>query len=251
MKTAHSSTANPAEGKKAASNPAARASRAAARVFLVDDHPLIRRGLTELVNGQPDMVVCGDAGNVAEAKQGLAANRPDVLVADLSLPGADGMELIRDVAVLYPGLPVLVLSMHDEMFFAERALRAGARGYIMKQELSEKVVDAIRTVLRGEVYVSRDVSARILRAYLGGNKAPAGRQGIESLSDREVQVFESVGHGLGTGAIASALGVSPKTVETYRLRIRRKLGLKSTIEITHAAIRWVDDGPRPPAPGQP
>lgn len=208
------------------------------RVFLVDDHPLMRRSLAMLVNEQPDMYVCGQAENTPLALQALARESVDILVADLSLPGRDGMDLLQEVACRHPKLPVLVLSMHDELCFAERALHAGARGYIMKSEPLDKVLAAIEAVLRGEISVSAQVTARMMQRQVGRGGLRVVTSVMEALSNRELQVFEGIGSGLSTQQIAGKYGISAKTVETYRAHIKDKLGLACNNKLIHAAVRW-------------
>jgi len=210
------------------------------RVLIVDDHPLVREGLANLIRAEPDLVISGEAGSVNEALQAIAKNRPDVLLLDLSLPGPNGMELIKDLRLRNGSPPVLVLSMHEESFYAERVLRAGARGYIMKQEPAARVIEALRTVLRGDLYLSPAIGARLLKTLIGGQRNPPERSGMQRLSDRELQVFECIGRGRTTQEISEQLHLSVKTIETYRAHIKLKLGLKNGTDLTHRAIRWVE-----------
>ena len=208
-----------------------------ASVLLVDDHPVVRHGLARFIDKEPDLAVCGEADDAHEALAAIERLRPDVVVADLSLKGRPGLELVKDVEARFPGLPVLVLSMHDEGLWAERVLRAGARGYIMKQEATEQVVDALRRVLRGEVWVSAAMSARLLQRLAKARPAAAGAGSpLESLTDREMLVFQLIGSGLGTREIAERLSVSVKTAESHREHIKAKLNLASGTELLRYAI---------------
>jgi len=207
------------------------------RVLVVDDHPIVRQGLALLINQEPDLVVAGEAEDARSALQALAEGRPDILVLDISLKGPDGMELLKTIRATDADLPVLVLSMHEEEIYAERALRAGANGYIMKQEGTEKVLVALRRLLRHEVYVSDNVANRMLR-QLTVRPANAKPSSIASLSDRELEVFRLIGEGLGTRQIAEHLALSVKTVESYQAHIKDKLMLRSARELVQHAIEW-------------
>jgi DNA-binding NarL/FixJ family response regulator len=208
------------------------------KVMVVDDHPIVRQGLVQMISHEPDMEVCAEAETAAEALKAIAATGPDVAVVDLSLKGTSGLELMKDIKVRYPKLPVLVLSMYDESIYAERSLRAGARGYMMKEEATDKVLHAIRTVLGGQVYLSEEMSSRLLHMLVGG-KAEGGGSPAERLSDRELEVFQLIGRGYGNTEIARQLHLSPKTVETYRAHIKEKLNLTSATELLQHAIQWV------------
>jgi DNA-binding NarL/FixJ family response regulator len=209
------------------------------RILIVDDHPMMRQGLVQLVNHERDLVACGEADNVAQALTAVEKLGPDMVLADISLPGRSGLDLIKDLQAQRPDLPVLVLSMHDESLYAERVLRAGGRGYIMKQEGGRKLMLAIRQVLNGGIYVSEKMSAKILEIF-SGRKAEAADSPMELLSDRELEVFTKVGQGLATRQIAQALGLSVKTVEVHRANIKRKLKLKTSAEVVRYAIRWAE-----------
>jgi len=209
------------------------------RIFLVEDHPVFRLGLKELLDQVEDLEVCGEADDVPGALAALEADLPDLLVVDLSLKGRSGIELIKEVRSRYGALPMLVVSMYDEALYAERALAAGARGYIMKQETSESIVEAVRKVLKGEVYLSERVKADILDKIVGGGRGEAGSP-VELLTDREVEVFRLIGQGLTTGAIAEQLRLSANTIGTYRDRIKEKLNLKNAAELTVHAARWYE-----------
>src|SRR5690348_2912504 len=206
------------------------------RILLVDDHPLTRHGMAQLIGQQPDLLVCGEAGNAEQALESVRLLRPDLVLVDVTLPGKPGLELIKDITSLHPEVRVLVVSMHDEGLYAERALRAGARGYLMKSAGGEELVKAIRQVLSGQVYASPQLSATILNSLSGAGHRPAGV--LSALSDREFEVFQLVGEGLTTSEIGQRLHISGKTVETHRLRIREKLGLKSPPQLTKYAVRW-------------
>jgi DNA-binding NarL/FixJ family response regulator len=206
-------------------------------VLVVDDHPLLRQGLALLINQQQDMQVCGEAEEAHAAMQAVTQCRPDIMILDISLNGPDGLELLKSIRASDPELPVLILSMHDEAIYAERALRARANGYIMKQEATEKVLVAVRRILNGELYLSDRMSNKMLQHYIGG--APSMIQSrISSLSDRELEVFRLIGEGRATREIAEELHLSVKTVETYQAHIKEKLALRSGRELIQHAIQW-------------
>jgi len=207
------------------------------RVFVVDDHPIVRQGLALLIDQEPDLVVCGAAEEAGAALTAIAASRPDILILDISLPGPDGIELLKTIRSTDPELPILVLSMHDETIYAERALRAGANGYIMKQEATENVLVALRRILRQEVYLSDRIASRMLRQLVSHQRA-TGPTPIARLSDRELEVFRLIGGGLGTRQIAEELRLSVKTVESYQAHIKDKLGLQSSRDLVQRAIEW-------------
>jgi DNA-binding NarL/FixJ family response regulator len=209
------------------------------RVLLVDDHPMMRAGLAHLIERQPDLTVCGEAANPAEALTALPATNPEIVLADLTMPGRSGLEFVKDVHAILPILPILVVSMHDEAVFAERALRAGARGYIMKEAGGEAVVAAIRQILRGEIYVSPAMSARILE-NVSGRKPRGSESPIEKLSDREFEIFQLIGQGKSTRDIAAQLHLSPKTVDVHRSHLKEKLELKDATSLIRFAVRWVE-----------
>lgn len=205
------------------------------KVFLVDDHPIVRQGLALLINREPDMIVCGEADGALSALQAIPSTSPDVIVLDISLDGPDGLDLLKSIRINDPVLPVLVLSMHDESSYAERSLRAGANGYIMKQEATEKVLVAIRRILQGKVYLSERLTNRMLEKYVHG-VSPAKNDPLARLSDRELEVFRLIGSGHSTRQIADELHVSVKTVESYQAHIKEKLGLRNARELVQHAI---------------
>jgi len=206
-------------------------------VFVVDDHPIVRQGLTLLINRESDLAVCGEGEEMHSALRAIQAARPDILIVDISLNGPDGLELLKNIRITSPRLPVLILSMHDESIYAERALRAGANGYIMKQEATEKVLVALRRILSGEIYVSDRVGNSMLRHYVRGVNS-AEHSSIADLTDRELEVFRLIGEGLGTRQIAEALHLSVKTVESYQAHIKEKLSLRSARELVQHAVQW-------------
>ena len=219
--------------------PAPPATPARRRILVVDDHPMTRGGVVFLLSRQSDLVVCGEAGNPAEALTALHQSLPDLLLTDLTMPGRSGVEFVKDVAAMFPGLNILVVSMHDEAIYAERALRAGARGYIMKEAGGERLLTAIRRVLSGQVYLSETMSAKILDQLT--NRHPRGSHSpIEKLSDREFEVFQLIGRGHSTRAIAEQLHLSSKTVDVHRAHIKEKLELEDATALVRHAIRWVE-----------
>lgn len=226
------------KAKRFPSKPA-RAVDSRKRILVVDDHPFMRAGLAQLIDRQPDLVVCGEAGNPAEGLQKLQTNPPDLVLSDITMPGRSGAEFIKDLHALQPNLPVLVISMHDESIYAERMLRAGARGYIMKEAGGEALLAAVRQVLRGEVYVSAKMSARLLE-NLTGSRPRGSNSPIARLSDREFEVFQLIGQGKGTGDIAAELHLSSKTVDVHRANIKAKLGLKDSTALVRHAVRWIE-----------
>jgi DNA-binding NarL/FixJ family response regulator len=214
-----------------------------AAVLLVDDHPIVRQGLTQLINQEPDMTVCGQAEDGHGVLRAIAVHKPDIVILDISLNGPDGLAVLKDIRMSHAALPVLVLSMHDESLYAERVLRAGANGYIMKQEATERVLEAIRSIRRGEVYVSDRIARRLLRQVVS---SPAdGKPPMEALTDRELAVFRLIGKGRSTREIADDLHVSVKTVESYQAHIKEKLSLRNSRELVQHAFQWVtrEDGP--------
>ena len=209
------------------------------RVLIVDDHPMMREGLAQLLEHEPDLAVCGQADNSAQALSSVTTSRPDLALVDISLPDKNGLELIKDLQALQPGLPILVVSMHDETIYAERVLRAGGRGYIMKQEGGKKLMQAIRQILSGQIYVSEKMSAKILEIF-SGHRPEAGHSLVERLSDREFEVFQLIGQGKATREIAGRLHLSVKTVEVHRANMKKKLELATGADLVRYAIRWTD-----------
>lgn len=209
------------------------------RVLIVDDHPMMRAGLAQVINQQPDLAVCCEAGDARDVMQRIAASGPDLAVVDISLEGKSGLELIKDLQALHPGLPVLVMSMHDETLYAERALRAGARGYVMKRAGGEAVLQAIRQVLSGKVYLSEAMSAQILNRFADPHSAQH-HSPIETLTDREFEVFKLIGEGCTTREVAARLHISTKTVDVYRQNLKGKLKLPSGTSLIQHAVRWVE-----------
>ena len=210
------------------------------RILVVDDHPIVRQGLALMIDQEPDLEVCGEAEAADQALRALTRLQPDILVLDLSLPGNDGIGLLKTIRAAHPSLPILILSMHDESVYAERALRAGANGYIMKQEATERVLVALRRILKGEVYLSDRLADRMLRRAVGQpnpSRRPS-RPELASLTDRELEVFELIGRGLGTREIARELELSVKTVESYQAHIKEKLSLPSARALMQRAIEW-------------
>jgi DNA-binding NarL/FixJ family response regulator len=209
-----------------------------ARILIVDDHPLVRSGLRLLIDCEPDLTVCGEAANVTDAMRLLESQKPDLLIVDLSLKESSGMELIKRIKAKNPDVKMLVSSMFEESLYAERVLSAGALGYVHKQEGMERVIEAIRCVLSGRVWLSTAMSDRMLRRMTASQAAPT-QSPVHALSDRELEVFELIGRGRATKDIARQLHLSVKTVESHREKIKAKLGLKSASELNRAAVQWI------------
>ena len=219
------------------------ARKAKYRVFLVDDHPIVRHGLTQLINREPDLMVCGESEDGSKVLAAIGAAKPDVAVVDLTLKRSSGFSLIKNWKALDPKLPILVLTIHEESLYAERCLRAGAKGYLMKEEAMEKVLLAIRRVLAGEVYLSEAMQSKLFRTS-GKRSANVVASPLERLSDRELEIFRLLGQGVGTRQIAGLLHVSISTVESHRARIKEKLDVKSATELLQQAVKWVEvEGP--------
>jgi len=208
------------------------------RIMIVDDHPLVREGLVSLIRRTPDLTVSGQAGCSDEAKSELAKATHDLLLLDLSLPGGGGVELIKEVRALYSRLRILVLSMYEEGIYAERVLRAGANGYIMKQEPGPRIVEAVRCVLRGEIYVGPAIAAQLVKQFLEGKQGDDSAH-VEKLSDRELQVFTCLGNGMTSQQVAERFSLSVKTVHAHREHIKRKLGLRNATNLVHHAVQWI------------
>ncbi len=208
------------------------------KILIVDDHPLVRTGFAQLIGDCPDLEVCGEAADMAEALKQIDTSAPQLAIIDLSLAGGSGLDLIEHIKSRNKDILMLVASMHDETLYAERVLAAGARGYINKQEAQDSIIRAIRQVLRGKVYLSESMTERLLNGMVD---APAEKRDIESLSNRELQVFELIGEGVSSSQIATQLNLSVKTIETHQANIKKKLGLGSAHELNQRAIRWVMD----------
>ena len=209
------------------------------RLLVVDDHPMMRTGLAQLIDSEGDLKVCAEADNAGQAITAVAKQKFDLALVDISLPDKNGLELIKDLRSLNPDLPILVVSMHDELIYAERVLRAGARGYIMKQEGGQKFLQAIRRVLAGQVFVSEKMSARILENF-SGNRTEKTDSPVSRLSDREFEVFQLISQGIRTSDIATRLHLSVKTVEVHRANIKQKLNLSTATDLVRFAVRWLD-----------
>ena len=210
-------------------------------LVIVDDHPLMRRGLTALIDGEPDLIVSAEAGSRQAALEAIARRPPDLAIVDLSLEGGeDGLDLVKALKISHPALPALALSMHPEAIYAERALRAGARGYVAKQQLGQTVLAAIRRVLAGRIYMSEKLGMELASRFVGGERKP--KSPLASLSDRELQVFRLIGEGRRTREIAPILNLSPKTIESYREHLKQKLSVDTAPELLRRAVRFVETG---------
>ncbi|MBL8851588.1 MAG: response regulator transcription factor [Planctomycetaceae bacterium] len=211
---------------------------APANVLIVDDHAFLRRGLAQIIEDLPEVVVCGEAAGVAETLEQIGNCHPDIVVVDISLADGNGLELTKEIKSTWPDIKVLVSSMHDEALFAERALRAGALGYVSKSDNVDAFIAALRRVCQGQVYLSPRMTNRLLTRVVAGGSEPS-RSPLETLSDRELEVFELIGRGMSTKQIAGHLDISRKTVETYREHIKSKLNLRNGTELTRHAVQWV------------
>lgn len=209
------------------------------RILLVDDHPLARAGIAGFINAQPDLQVCCEASSPKQALEALAKGKPDLMITDLTMPGRSGIEFLKDVLALRPELPILVVSMHDEEVYGERALRAGARGYLTKEAGGEKLVEAIRRILSGQVYTSERLTSKLVQ-MVTGHRPRGSNSPLEKLSDREFEVYQLIGRGLTTKEIAGQLSLSPKTVDVHRGHLKEKLGLPDGLSLVRHAIRWVE-----------
>jgi len=207
------------------------------KVLLVDDHPIVRQGLALLIDRETDLIVCGEADGAHSAFQAIASLAPDLVVLDISLTGPDGLDVLKEIRMKTANLPVLILSMHDEAIYAERAMRAGANGYIMKQEATEKVLVAIRRILQGDVYLSDRLTNTMLQQMVHGG-GPSKGSPLLNLTDRELEVFRLIGAGHGTRQIADELHLSVKTIESYQAHIKEKLALRNARELVQHAIEW-------------
>lgn len=212
------------------------------RILVIDDHPIVRDGLKQCLEQEEDLMVCAQLEDESDVMQTITDTRPDLAIVDLSLKDSSGIGLLKQISSACPDLPCLVLSMHDETIYAERSLKAGARGYIMKQEPAEKLLQAIRKVLQGDIYLSEHMSNYVINRMAGSGKPKnTGEKniGIDSLSNRELEVFELIGSGMATRKISETLNISIKTVETHRARIKDKLGINNSTELVHYAVNWV------------
>jgi DNA-binding NarL/FixJ family response regulator len=207
-------------------------------ILVVDDHSIVRHGLASLLAREKDFRIIGEAGSYDEALEAMAKQMPDVAIVDITLKNKSGLDLIRDAREKYPHIKCLVLSMHDESVYAEKSLRAGAQGYVMKEKADEVIVDALRTVLRGEIFVSGEMATRMLNRSFQKNETP--EYGVEALTERETEVFQGIGQGLSTRKIADKLGLSDRTVEVHRAHIKRKLRCEDAAQVFREAVRWVD-----------
>jgi len=217
----------------------AKSKSAAKKILIVDDHPMMRQGLTQLIDNEPDLKVAAEADTGGQGLDIVVKEKLDLAVLDISLPDKNGLELIKDIRSVNPELPILIISMHDEALYAERVLRAGARGYIMKQEGGTKLLQAIRQVLTGQIYVSEKMSARILETF-SGRRPEQTSSPVARLSDREFEVFQLIGQGKGTKEIAQHLNLSVKTVEVHRAKIKEKLSLLTATDLVRYAVRWAE-----------
>jgi len=208
------------------------------QILIVEDHPMTRMGLINLINGESDLHVCGEAESAATGLDAVIACKPDLVITDISLPGKSGLELLKDIHAVNPNIPMLTISMHAESIYAERALHAGSRGYIMKSESGDRILNAIRTVLTGQIYVSEKISSQILENVSGRSSSP--KTGVDGLSDREFEIFQLMGKGLSTQQIATRLHLSSKTVDSHRARIKTKLATETMAELIAMAASWVE-----------
>jgi DNA-binding NarL/FixJ family response regulator len=216
-------------------------SQTKAKVLIVEDHPIVRQGVARLLDGDPGFCVCGEADCARQALAAIEEVQPDAAIIDIALPGINGIELIKNIIARWPGLPLLVLSMHDETLYAERALRAGAKGYVMKEEATEDLICALHRILDGQIYVSERLSRRLMHKAING-KPEKDTSPVAVLSDRELEVLQQVGLGHGTRQIAEDLSVSFKTVESHRAHIKEKLHLQTAPELMRFAVQWVSQG---------
>jgi DNA-binding NarL/FixJ family response regulator len=210
-------------------------------ILIVDDHPMLRRGLASLIESEPGLAVCGEAASFCAALDAIRESPPDLVIVDIELDGSDGLDLVKSVKDRYPTIPALVLSMYDESAYAERSLRAGALGYVTKQQMDDTVLNAIRHLLRGETYMSERLRTRLAIKYVGGRTLETDSP-LATLSDRELQVFRLIGQGRSTRQIAGILSLSIKTIESHREHIKNKLTVESTAELAHRAALWVETG---------
>ena len=209
------------------------------RIYIVDDHPLVRHGLCQIVANEADMEICGEADDSPAAIRGVGEANPDAIIVDISLKGANGLELIKNLKAIHEDIPILVFSMHDETIYAQRALRAGAKAYVMKKESPSKVVDAIRKIIQGEIYVSPSVADQVLHQIVNG-PGNVSTSPVDRLTDRELEVVQLIGRGLSSREVAESLHLSVKTIESHRAHVKEKLGLRNATELVQFSVQWVD-----------
>ncbi|OUW17697.1 MAG: DNA-binding response regulator [Opitutales bacterium TMED158] len=211
----------------------------ATRIYIVDDHPLVRQGLTQIIANEEDMEICGEAEDAPGAMKGVGQCNPDAIIVDISLRGNNGLELIKNLKAIHEEIPILVFSMHDEAIYAQRALRAGAKAYVMKKEPSDKVVEAIRKIIKGEIHVSPSVADQVLHQIVNGPNN-ASTSPVDRLTDRELEVVQLIGRGLSSREIAESLKLSVKTIESHRAHVKEKLSLRNATELVQFSVQWVD-----------
>ncbi len=211
----------------------------ATRIYIVDDHPLVRQGLAQIIEGEEDMSICGEAEDSPSAMKGVGDANPDAVIVDISLQGNNGLELTKNLKALHEDIPILVFSMHDETIYAQRALRAGAKAYVMKKEPSSKIVEAIRKIIKGEIYVSPSVADQVLHQIVNG-PGNASTSPVDRLTDRELEVVQLIGRGLSSREIAESLNLSVKTIESHRAHVKEKLSLRNATELVQFSVQWVD-----------
>ena len=209
------------------------------RIYIVDDHPLVRQGLSQIVASEADMEICGEAEDSPAAIRGVGEANPDAIIVDISLKGANGIELIKNLKAIHDDIPILVFSMHDETIYAQRALRAGAKAYVMKKESPSKVIDAIRKIIQGEIYVSPSVADQVLHQIVSG-PGNVSTSPVDRLTDRELEVVQLIGRGLSSREVAESLHLSVKTIESHRAHVKEKLSLRNATELVQFSVQWVD-----------
>lgn len=210
------------------------------RIYIVDDHPLVRQGLSQVINNETDMEICGEAEDAPQAMKGVGPANPDVIIVDISLRGNNGLELIKNLKAIHENIRILVFSMHDESIYAQRALRAGAKAFVMKKESPTKVVEAIRRIITGEIYVSPSVADQVLHQIVNGPNNASSTSPIDRLTDRELEVVQLIGRGLSSREVAESLNLSVKTIESHRAHVKEKLNLRNATELVQFSVQWVD-----------
>lgn len=210
------------------------------RIYIVDDHPLVRQGLSQVINNEADMEICGEAEDSPQAMKGVGPANPDVIIVDISLRGNNGLELIKNLKAIHENIRILVFSMHDESIYAQRALRAGAKAFVMKKESPAKVVEAIRRIITGEIYVSPSVADQVLHQIVNGPNNATSTSPIDRLTDRELEVVQLIGRGLSSREVAESLNLSVKTIESHRAHVKEKLNLRNATELVQFSVQWVD-----------